>query len=294
MTSIVASCGANKYPNAFKDMPKLDSTFAPDQITLDESTLEKYAYVPQIYDGMPKIHINTEDGDNSFATKYSLTDKLLDQIEYVDATISTSECDEEMIMSNVEASVKVRGNATLNYDKKPLRIKFSEKQNMLGLHDGEKYKNWVLLADWKDMSMQNNVIAFYLGQTILGSDGYYATDFRNVEVYLNDEYWGVYLLVEQQEVKDGRFSVTEVEDDYEGTDIGYVFEYDGYYTTEQQMPDGAGDPTFDIDLLDPIFNQPGFTVKSDIYSDKQLEFLSNYVQNAYNILYYATLSLIHI
>jgi hypothetical protein len=189
-------------------------------------------------------------------------------------------------MSNVTAEVKVRGNATLNYEKKPIRIKFEKKQSLLGLHGGEKYKNWVLLADWKDLSMTNNTVAFYLGKTILGSDGYYCTDFRNVEVYLNGEYWGVYLLVEQQEAKDGRSSVPEVEDDYTGNDIGYFFEYDGYYADEKNMPDG--DPTFTMNHQGLPASSNGYTVKSDINADSQLTFLQTYMNNIMYIAHQAT------
>lgn len=275
-------------PFLLSNIPVTDVSFIPDTITISQDIIDRYSFVPSVSAEMPHIYINTEDGSNSFATEYMFLDKMNDEIEYVGATISTDLCDETMVLTDVEANVKVRGNFTLNYIKKPIRIKFDKKQNLLGLHNGEKFKNWVLLADWKDLSMQNNMMAFYLGNAILGSDGYYCTDFRNVELYLNGEYWGVYLLVEQQEVKDGRFSVPEVEDDYEGTDIGYLCEYDGYYTLEEKMPNDAGDPTFTIDMHDMPFDQPGYTVKSDIYHDEQLAFLANYVQNAYTIVYEAT------
>ena len=179
----------------------------------EEAKRELYGYLPVISQTMPVIHINTPDGSNAWATSYGRGDKLADRIEYVDATVTVGECEDEFVLTDAAAEVKVRGNYTLEYPKKPIRIKFSKKTNMLGLHDGEKYKNWVLLADYKDLSLSNNSVAFYLGNTILGSDGYYSSDFRNVEVYLNGQYWGVYLLVEQQEVKDGRTSVPEVEDD---------------------------------------------------------------------------------
>ena len=250
---------------------------------------EAYSYFPIISDVMPAIHINTENGSNEWATKYKRSDKLSGKIEYTDATIYTTNCDDEHILSNVSAQVKVRGNYTLDYAKKPIRIKFSSKTNLLGLHDGEKYKNWVLLADWKDLSMSNNTVAFYLGNTILGSDGYYCTDFRNVEVYLNGVYWGVYLLVEQQEVKDGRTSTSEVPeiDDvgYTGNDIGYFFEYDGYYNLEANIPDG--DPTFVMNHQGLPAGSKGYTVKSDIYADSQLEFLKSYMDNVFYIAYQA-------
>lgn len=249
-------------------------------------TYDQYDYFPIISQIMPVIHINTEDGKNDWATMYNRNDKLAGNIEYVDATVSVSDCEEEYILSSLEAEVKVRGNYTLEYEKKPLRIKFKSKQSMLGLHDGEKYKNWVLLADWKDLSMTNNTVAFYLGNAILGSDGYYCTDFRNVEVYLNGQYWGVYLLVEQQEAKDGRSSVPEVEDDYTGNDIGYFFEYDGYYYDERNMPDG--DPTFTMNHQGLPAGSNGYTVKSDINADSQLTFLQSYMNNLIYIAYQAT------
>ena len=243
---------------------------------------DRYGFFPTISKTMPQVHINTEDGSNSWATRYNRGDKLAGNIKYVNATVSVEECEEEYILTDIEAEVKVRGNYTLEYEKKPLRIKFKKKQNMLGLHKGEKYKNWVLLADWKDLSMTNNTVAFYLGKTILGSDGYYCTDFRNVEVYLNGEYWGVYLLVEQQEAKDGRSSVPEVEDDYTGNDIGYFFEYDGYYADENNMPDG--DPTFTMNHQGLPASSNGYTVKSDINADSQLTFQETYMNN---IMYFA-------
>ena len=252
-------------------------------IPKDEKML-LYNYQPTISEVMPAIRIDTLDGSNAWATQYNRKDKLADRIEYVDAEISVNNCDVEYQISDVAAEVKVRGNFTLEYAKKPIRIKFKKKNNILGLHDGEKYKNWVLLADWKDLSMSNNTVAFYLGNTILGSDGYYCTDFRNVEVYLNGQYWGVYLLVEQQEVKDNRTSIPEVQDGYTGTDIGYFFEYDGYYTTEQEMPNDAGDPTFVMSNGGNGRNNNGYTIKNDIYSDNQIEFLCNYMNNVYTIV----------
>lgn len=255
----------------------------PDQ----DPNLARYGYLPTISEIMPAIHINTPNKDNSWATKYNQTSKKNGLIQYVPATVTVDNCEEEWELTDVSAQVKVRGNATLSYSKKPLRIKFDQKQSMLGLHDGEKYKSWVLLANWKDLSMSNNLAAFYLGNTILGSDGYYSTDFRNVEVYLDGEYWGVYMLVEQQEVKDGRTSVPEVPDGYTGTDIGYFFEFDGYYTEERDTP------TFVMDY--GVGRSRGYTIKSDIYADAQTEFLKNYMNRVYEIadrainqkLYYA-------
>ena len=45
----------------------------------------------------------------------------------------------------MQAQVKVRGNWTTSYEKKPLRIKFAEKQSMGELNGGQAFKNWLLL-----------------------------------------------------------------------------------------------------------------------------------------------------
>ena len=132
-----------------------DVTSTDTSIEIDKEILEKYSYFPVVSEVMPIIHINTKDGLNAFATQFRREDKMAGLIDYVDATIAVTECEDEFAFSDIEAEVKVRGNYTLNYDKKPIRIKFSKKQNLLGLHNGEKYKNWVLLADWKDLSMSN-------------------------------------------------------------------------------------------------------------------------------------------
>lgn len=247
---------------------------------------DAYYWYPVITDEMPVIRIDTDDGSNAFATDYNRDNKVRGEIEYVTGKVSVENCEEKYLLKDVKTQVKVRGNFTLNYAKKALRLKLDKKNNLLGLHNGEKFKNWVLLADVKDLSMCNNSTAFYLAKTILGSNGYYSTDFRNVEVYLNGQYWGVYLLVEQQEVKEGseenRTSVPEVEDDYKGTDIGYFVEYDTYYTDERAMPDG--DPTFELNYDgNTQYTQRGYSVKNDIYDQAQLNFIQKYLNNVYAI-----------
>lgn len=225
---------------------------------------------------------------------------------YEDCTITLRDADEKVVLDKVEAEVKVRGNWTTSYDKKPLRIKFKEKQNLLGLNEGENFKNWVLLAEYKDASMLRNKTALTIAGEILGEDGYYASDAELVEVVINGEYWGVYLLAEQQEIKKSRIEITEAEDDYTGTDIGYFLEFDGYFWSEDPLQrfqisyadnaalvpfDGRGgsDRTMKC-LSDPEYGNKsdiGITIKSDIYSAAQRDFVASYLDNVYKIMYYA-------
>ncbi len=250
---------------------------------------EDYSYSPFFCEKVPNIKINTETGLD-FAT---VPDRL-NKWDYVDCQVSVDNCDADLAMDSIDALVKVRGNYTANYEKKPLRIKFRKKQNMLALNDGNKSKSWVLLADYKDSSLLRNATSFYLGKTILGSDGFYSSDYRPVNLYLNQQYWGMYLLCEQQEANENRIEVSEPVEGNTSNDIGYLFEYDGYYTEENE--ELGGDPTFTIDYCnhqqlktkDNFYVTPsmdGFTLKSDITAKTQKEFIANYMDLLYDLIY---------
>ena len=185
--------------------------------------------------------------------------------------------------------VKVRGNWTTSYDKKSLRIKFEKKQNLCGLNGGEKYKNWVLLAVWKDASFLRDATALKMFKALFG-DEYYASDCQLVEVEVNGEYLGVYLLAEQQETNGGRIEITKAKDNYAGTDIGYLIEFDSYYTSEienerfeinygAKLKDYAGREIEATDI------QKGYTIKSDVYSAAQKEFIMKYMNRLWKICY---------
>ncbi len=255
---------------------------------------EDYAYTPYLPTEMPEIRVTTDEAEghkNEFATSITdISQKWNDEIQYVGCNVTVGNCDSAYTLS-ADGQIKVRGNYTIMFPKQPFRLKFNSKQNLLGMNDGQKYKSWVLLAEWKDSSMLFDPTAYFLGQTILGSDGYYCTDYRLVKLYLNDTYWGVYLLAEQQQTGTGRVDIAEPEKDYIGTDIGYFVEYDGYYDKED--PAKGGDYTFTIDYntnaplkeasgatADAAFYR-GYTIKSDIYSDAQQAFVKKYFGNAY-------------
>lgn len=225
---------------------------------------------------------------------------------YEDCLITVLNKGSKKSISNAEAKVKVRGNWTTDYPKKSLRVKFSKKTGLLGLNKGREYKNWVLLASYKDGSMLRDKTAFQIANAILGKDGLYASDCELVTVFINGGYRGIYLLAEYQQLNEGRIEGKEAEDNYKGTDIGYLLELDGYCKYEDELNrfyisynnnaplkpydgnNGSGRtikylPENDWDPKDRI----GFTIKSDIYSKEQNEFIKNFMENTYKILYEA-------
>lgn len=225
---------------------------------------------------------------------------------YEDCLITVIEGSSKVTLENADAQVKVRGNWTTEYPKKSLRLKFNKKQNLLGLNEGREFKNWVLLASYKDGSMLRDKTAFRISDALLSEDGLYCSDCELVSVVVNGEYRGIYLLAEYQQLGEGRVAGASPKKDYTGTDIGYLIELDGYYGTEDRLHrftinysdnaplipyDGADGSGRTINYLPKDKNDPkdtiGFTIKSDIYAQSQTDFIAGFVENVYNIMYRA-------
>ncbi len=226
---------------------------------------------------------------------------------YEDCLVTVKDKNDNITIENADAKVKVRGNWTTTYDKKPLRIKFVEKRNMLGLNDGAEMKNWVLLAEYKDGSMLRDKAALEIARGLLEEDGLYASDAEFAEVEINGEYWGMYLLAELQQINPNRVNITEpVTVDYAGTDIGYFLEFDGYFDDEPELQmfhvdyadnaplvpfDGEGGNGREMTCLPEgrgdYRNDIGVTIKNDIISQEQHDFISSFVNNTYKIMYEA-------
>ena len=100
--------------------------------------------------------------------------------------------------------IRGRGNSTWEwYDKKPYRIKLDKKHKLLGL---AKAKSWVLLANYRDVTDLMNTFVFELGRW-MGLP--YTNHTRYVELFVNDEYVGLYQLTEQIQQGESRVAVSD-------------------------------------------------------------------------------------
>ena len=130
------------------------------------------------------------------------------------------------IETNEQATIKIRGKSTSGVsDKKPYRIKFATKQQILGLEGS--YKKWTLIANFYDKSLLRNAVAFKVSE-IMGFD--FTARYIPVDLILNGDYRGSYFLCDQMEVGKERLNIDEMEK----TDIsepnlsgGYFLEVDG-------------------------------------------------------------------
>lgn len=235
---------------------------------------------------IPVISITTKDDE-------SITSREI----YTSCVVDVFNCDESMEINEASAGIKVRGNSSAYYgdvsqilqNTVPYRIKFDSKTNMLGLHGGEQFKNWVLLkSDW---DLIRNDIAFRMGRAIMGEDNF-CSDSQLVHLYVNEKFQGIYLLCEQNQINKNRVDVTEPEEGYTGTDIGYYLELDNYATSEENnhyiSMDYNGAEVTDIEGETRQFVPAEYSIKNDLYSQNQIDFIEKYMNDLFTIIYEAT------
>lgn len=129
--------------------------------------------------------------------------------DYEDCSIVV-ECDDtEYGWQRLYGQIRGRGNSTWsNYDKKPYRIKFDEKVDLLGMG---KARDWVLLASTVDLTFMRNLVVYRMAQQFDSLE--YTTDCAFAHVYMNNTYWGLYLVVEQVEEGKNRVEIGDGRDE---------------------------------------------------------------------------------
>lgn len=163
------------------------------------------------------------------------------------------------------ATTRLRGNASMQFPKKPYRIKFAHKQRPLNA--AAKAKKWTLINNYGDKTLMRNIVAFHLSE-IVGMP--YTPFCRAVDVMLNGEYKGCYQLCDQVEIGKGRINIKEMEPtDTQGDALtgGYFWEIDAYAYEEQSW--------FNSNHGNPV------TIKSPDEEDITVE-QSNYLRNYFN------------
>ncbi len=256
----------------------------------------KSDYVPVLDKNLPSIRIESLSGKDDFVTKPVDEEVSKAKKEWggykgepapwdEDCVVSVYDGNNKLSLDKIPAQVKVRGNWTSDYSKKGLRIKFTEKQSMLGLNNDVPFKKWVLLSSYKDWSFLRDASSLYMSKLISPD---YTSDFKLVEVYINNTYWGVYLLAESQEVNKNRINISENEENDENIFTGYLLELDSHAHEDEYK--------FNIEyncVLKDFYGKQvkrftkNYTINSDIVSEKQVDFIRNYMNKLWQLCYSA-------
>ena len=235
--------------------------------------------------GLPNIKVTTTTGNDPDYT---------DKVNYTSMHTSIDNCNSQYVINDVAGGIRARGNST-NYDgisKRPWRLKFDSKINLLGLNNGQKYKSWVLLAEYFDQSLYRNAAAFTMGNSLFNYSNNYCSDYQHVNFYLNGDYRGVYVLAEQQQVNTGRIDIYEPGSSNKNEKVGYLVEIDiraadddPYFTCgPKSSRDQMGRWSGGIMINNVRVVSSTYAIKSDTFDEKQNKYIEKYVDNAMTAL----------
>ena len=189
---------------------------------------------------LPVLYINVygEEGFDNEIIRYDLEHKDYFDGEYY---LDTNGCEwlEALGAENIGSAdeplpleIKARGNFTRKaYSKKPFKLKLGKKQSLLGM---TKSKHFALLPHADDpFAWLRNFTAFNLGKRI----GLPWTPWQQpVELVINNDYRGLYMLTESIRVDSDRIDIAELDDNEEDPELvtgGYIVEIDNYIEENQ-------------------------------------------------------------
>lgn len=174
-------------------------------------------------------------------------------------------------------TIEKRGNSSQWQDKPPYRFETVDEEgenNNVELLGMPEENDWVLYAPWQDKTMIRNVLIYQLSNQM----GRYASKTRLVELYLNNEYRGVYVLMEKIKRDGDRVAISKLEpDEISGDDVtgGYILKFDWFYT-------GDNIGGFESDYDGMIYNYH-YPKPSDIVPEQE-EYIQNYIFDFENIM----------
>ena len=178
------------------------------------------AFPPALTD-LPQLRIATRDGA-----------PIASKEVYVDATFKLTNPAVSAQPVDLNGKIRGRGNITWGQPKNPYKVQFSNDAayakvaDFLGM---KRNRNWALLADYFDRSLIRNKLALSLGSSVVFSDGIkWTPSGQHVEVWLNDDYVGVYLFTEDIRIDPARLNIRKMSSKPADSEIdgGYIVEVD--------------------------------------------------------------------
>ncbi|MCM1223841.1 MAG: CotH kinase family protein [Lachnospiraceae bacterium] len=181
---------------------------------------------------------------------------ISDKENYVTCSVSVMNAEKKYCFAYRSAGIRGRGNSTWSMPKKPYKLKFDSKVDLFG---NGAAKKWTLIANYCDPSLIRNYLAYTIGSELDGISAT-TTKIQCVELFLNGQYDGVYLICEQNETGKTRVNI---EDDFmkadKPEDMGYLLEMDNRGYNENNL--GVADKDYFL------VNGNAYVVKSPDYED---------------------------
>ena len=200
--------------SAFNVHETADSTTPASEAQQDQPpSITKYIPLDDTeypYAGIPRIVIETENRREIKDRETEIPAKL---------QIWGEKAPESEIM---ELTIRGRGNTSWDeMPKKSYKIEFIKKQAMLGM---PKDRDWALIANYADKTLMKNFLAYHLAMDIGMS---YAPRCKFIELFINKEYMGLYLLTETIKIAQNRINIPK-------GDFSYIIEFDNKVRESEQ------------------------------------------------------------
>ncbi len=165
--------------------------------------------------GIAEVHITLDDGKQIGDIKNEKNDQ--DYVGKLNATMiirnSANSTYDASVLYNGKIQIDGRGNTTWGVPKRP--YSFDLVDNVLGENpapvlDMPEADEWALLAFWHDRSLMRIPLAMYLGHQMNGIP--WTPRLRYVELWINEEYRGLYCLSEKVQRGNSRVDLKKLTD----------------------------------------------------------------------------------
>jgi hypothetical protein len=185
-----------------------------------------------------------------------------------------------------EIAIEIRGSSSQSFPKKQYAVELrtasgaDTSATVLGL---PKEEDWILYAPYSDKSLIRNVLTYKLGNDL----GWYAPRTRLVELMINQQYMGVYVLTEKIKRDPARVDISNLNpDENSGDDLtgGYIVKIDKFDGATQGWGwDSPYAPPKKI-RQDQVIHFQYHYPKEDEITTQQSQYIQNYVTAFENAL----------
>lgn len=224
--------------------------------------------------GLPVVVLTQSGGGSESWAEAGINVRAKDADWVETDKMAVYKADGSVDMEEALCGIRLRGNSTQKFPKKPFAVKLVSKASVLGM---PKHKRWVLLANWMDRTMLRNSVAMNIAHRVdsayINVEGDYSGGIgwsprgTSVEVVMDGRHVGNYYLCEQIKIDGDRVNIKDCIEDVIGdgnanptmADCGYLLEFDDNYDEVDKFRTARGLPCMFKDEVSKysadIFNQ---------------------------------------
>ncbi|MDD3321980.1 MAG: CotH kinase family protein [Paludibacter sp.] len=160
-------------------------------------------FIAPVESNLPLVQIDTKGQTILNDTKITANMKVINNKSGINSPSDTT------YEYNGFIGIEIRGSSSLMFEKKSFTIETrtdSATNLNVSLMGMPKENDWVLYAPYSDKSLIRNVLAYNMGNMT----GRWSPRTRYCEVYINNEYRGVYVLVEKIKIDKNRLDLAKL------------------------------------------------------------------------------------